>query len=324
MAKIKIDDAVVKDYQSTAIKWQPTLLDLPVRAAQDLTKYMTGVTGLRGKLNLGTVGAKSQFAPFSKTRKTDSQLDIKYRTLETHLGNAIEEFSPVDYAYTTMGYDDAILGEKIKGASTTALILFHIAKARGEGIAQALLTGKYDPDGERAIDLCDGLVTIAEQDIEAGAIAVEEGNLIKLQDAFTMQNAADLLKEEVLFKLNYYLRQQDNVLLCSPDLVDMYNQSYQASHTGLVYNTAYNQPYVEGSANKLTLVGVPEMAGQKHLILTQKSNMYWGTDNKSDESFVDIMRKDHYTLSFAQNLFLGAQFRTIDPRRLAIIELAGE
>ena len=64
------------------------------------------------------------------------------------------------------------------------------------------------------------------------------------------------------------------------------------------------------------------MAGQKHLILTQKDNMLWATDNKSDESFVDIMRTGHYDLSFAANMFLGTQFRTIDPRRLCIIETA--
>ena len=79
--------------------------------------------------------------------------------------------------------------------------------------------------------------------------------------------------------------------------------------------------YIEGSGNKITLVGLPEMEGQKHLILTQTSNMLWATDNKSDESFVDVKRKDHYTLSMAANIFLGTQFHTIDPRRLRIIEL---
>lgn len=325
MSKIQIiDEATLLDYKKTAVKWMPSLLDLPIRQAADVLKFMHGVTGLRGKLNLGSVSATSKFAPFKKNRKSNSEVNIKYRTLETHLGNCVDEFSPVDYAFLPMGYDDPITGEALKNASTTQLVLFHQARARGEGLAQAILTGVYDPDGDEPTDLCDGLITIAKQEIAAGTISVEEKNLFKLKDAFTMENACDLLKEEVLFRLNYYLRRENNVLLCSPDLVDMYNESYKASHQGLAYNKTYNQPFVEGSNNLLTIIGVPELAGQKHLILTQKENMWWGTDNKSAESFVDIMRKDHYTLSSAANIFLGAQFCTIDPRRLAIIELADD
>ena len=308
MAKIKIDESVLEDYKKTAVKWMPTLLDLPIRAANDVLQFMTGISGLRGKMKLGEINADSQFAPFSKTRKTDAAVNIKYREIETFLGNCVEEFAPVDYAFLTMGYTDPIIGEKIKNASTTALVLFHLAKARGQHIAQAVITGKRNAEGTTTVDLCDGLVTIAENEIKAGNISTTAGNLIKLSDKFTMLNACDLLKEEVVFRLNPYLRRE--------------NKSYLSSHSGISYNTAYEQPYVEGSNKKLTLVGIPEMEGQKHLILTQKENMYWATDNKSDESYVDIMRKDHYTLSSASNMFLGTQFRTIDPRRLTIIELA--
>ncbi len=322
MANIKISDDVLEDYQKTAIKWEKALLDLPIRAAMDVLRYMHGITGLRGKQRFGEISADSQFAPFSRTRKQNADVNIKYREIETFLGNVIEPFSPSDYALLTMGYDDPILGEKIKGASTTALVLFHLAKARGQHIAQAVLTGKRNAEGTTTEDLCDGLVTIAEKEIAAGAISESVGNLIKLSDEFTMQNACDLIKEEIVFRLNHFLRRENSVLLCAPELVDMYNESYQTTHSTLNYNTAYNQPFVEGSNNRLTLVGLPEMEGQKHLILTQKDNMLWATDNKSDESFVDIMRTGHYDLSFAANMFLGTQFRTIDPRRLAIIELA--
>lgn len=324
MSQIIIDEATLADYKKTAVKWNPTLMDLPIRAAKDVLGYMHGITGLRGEMQLGEIGADSQFAPFKKTRKGDAKVNIKYRVIKDYLGNAIEEFAPVDYVHLTMGYDDPIVGEAIKGASTTALVLFHIAKARGQHIAQAVLTGVRKDDGDTTQDLCDGLLTIAEKEITAGAISKEEGNYIKLQDAFTFQNACDLLKEEIIFKLNPFMRRENNLLLCDPELVDMYNESYQDTHTGLNYNTAYNQPYVEGSHNKVTILGLPEMAGQKRMILTQKDNMWWATYNKSDEMAVDIMRKDHYTLSFAANMWLGTQFRTIDKRRLTIIDLADE
>ena len=324
MANIKIDAATLEDYIKTSIKWQKTLLDLPIRGAMDVLKFMHGITGLRGKLRYGEITADSQFAPFKKNRMSDADLNIKYREIETFLGNAVEAFAPVDYAFLTMGYEDPVAGEKIKNASTTALVLFHLAKARGQHIAQAVLTGVRNPDGDTSLDLCDGLITIAQKEMAAGTISKEVGNLIKLQDDFTMENTCDLLKEEIVFRLNPFLRKQNNVLLCAPEIVDMYNQSYQATHTGLNYNKTYNQPYVEGSDNKLTLVGLPELTGVKQFIITQKNNLFWATDNKSDESFVDIMRKDHYTLSMAANMFLGTQYHTIDPRRLCIIDLADE
>ncbi len=320
MSKIIIDAATLEDYKKTAVKWNPTLMDLPIRSAMDVLGFMHGLTGLRGEMQLGEIGADSQFAPFKKDRSNTSNVNIKYRVIKNYLGNAVDEFAPVDYAHLTMGYDDPIVGEATKGASTTALVLFHIAKARGQHIAQAVLTGVRNEEGNTTEDLCDGLLTIAGKEITAGTISNEQGNYIKLTEAFTFQNACDLLKEEVIFKLNPFMRRENNLLLCDPELVD--NESYQATHTGLQYNQEYSQPYVEGSHNKVTLVGLPEMAGQKRMILTQKDNMWWATYNKSDEMAVDIMRKDHYTLSFAANMWLGTQIRTIDKRRLTIIDLA--
>lgn len=324
MAKIAISEDVLQDYLKTSVKWNTTLMDLPIRKAQDVLMYMRGITGLRGAMMLPAASAKSQFAPFKKTRKSDADVNIKYRKLETFLGNAVEEFSPVDYAKYAMGYTDAISGEAIKGASTTALVLMMLSKAKGEGLAQCAFTGVYNPEGDTTEDLCDGLLTIAANEIKAGTITAEIGNYIKLQDKITNANACDLLKEEVLFKINPFLRRENNLLLCDPAIADMYNESYLSTHNGLVYNTQYDQPYLEGSGKRITIVGLPEMAGQKRIILTQKENMLWGTDNKSDETGTDIMRKDHYTLSFEQHMWFGMQFHTIDPRRLCIVDLADE
>lgn len=322
MAQIIISESELEDYKKTAVKWGTTLLDLPVRTAMDVLKYMYGVNKLRGKQKLPSVSADSQIAPFKKNRSGSAQVNIAFRELETFLGNSVEEFAPVDYAAYTMGYDDPIAGEAIKGASTTALVLFQLAKARGQHIAEAVLLGVRNPSGDRTIDLCDGLLTIAGKEITAEKISAAAGNYFKLQNQMTFANACDLLKEEVVFRINPFLRAQNNLLLCDPLVADMYNESYLATHQAVSYNDAYNQPYLEGSNRKITIVGLPELAGQKRMILTQKENMWWGTDNANDEMAVDIMRKDHYTLSFATNMWLGAQFRSIDPRCLAIIELA--
>ena len=98
MAKIKIDERVLEDYQKTATQWEKTLLDLPLRAAMDVLKYMYGLTGIRGKKMFGEVSADSQLAPFHKTRKQDADVNIKYREIETFLGNVIESLLSPDRA----------------------------------------------------------------------------------------------------------------------------------------------------------------------------------------------------------------------------------
>lgn len=319
--KIKISEKDFEDYKKTADQWEKVLLDLPIRAAGDVLGLMHGVSGLRGKKRFGAISGNSQFAPFKRNRTSEASINIDYRTLETHPGNVVELFAPVDYAMLAMGYDDPVIGDKIKNASTTLLVLAYLSKARGQHLAQAALTGKRNEDGDTTLDLCDGLLTIAQQEIEAGTISEAKGNLFKVKEAITAINAVDAAKE-IVFHLNPFLRRENSMLLCSTDFADKYNEAYLESHKGLVYNTKYNQPFIEGSGNRITLMPLPELDGTDKFILTQKNNMLWGTDNKSDQSFVDIMRKDHYTLSFASHLWFGVNFHTIDPRRLQIIDLS--
>ncbi len=312
---------LLEEYQQAAVQWEPTLLELPFSAASDVLVLMTGCYGIRGKRNFQSVDASSQFAPFKKDRDSKSEVRIKTRTLETFEGNVIDPFCPNDYAMLVMGYKDKVLGEELKNASTAALVLMMLAKARGAGIAQAVLTGVRNPDGDTCLDLCDGLVTIADKEIKAGNISVADKNLYKLQEKFTNLNACDIAKD-IVFKADPFLRRQNSVLLCSQAFADAYNESFLASHPAVVYNQQYNQPYVEGSNGKVTLVPLAELENSTKFILTDKANMLYGTDNESDASFVDVMRVGHYDLSFASNIWLGAQFNTIDPRRLMIVDLA--
>jgi len=319
--KIKITDAMLEDYKKTCVKWDPVLQQLPIRAAGDVLKYFQLVRGLRGKRRFGAISGNSQFAPFKKNRSSEASVDIDFREIETFHGNVVETFSPVDYIDLPIGYDDPVITEAIKKAGSTLLVLAQLVKARGQHIAQAAITGKRNPEGDTTLDLCDGLLTIAAQEIEAGTISEEKGNLFKVKDAVTNANACDIAKE-ILFSSNAFLRRENNVMLCSTDFADKYNESYLLTHNGITYNTQYDQPYVEGSAKKLTLVGLPELDGTDKAIITQTSNLLAGIYNQGDASAVDIMRSGHYDLSMASDMWLGFQFRTIDPRRLRIIDFA--
>jgi hypothetical protein len=322
-AKIIIDDSLLEDYKKTAVKWSKELLELPIRQANDVLKYMHGIKGLRGEMHLPSISAKAEFGPYNPDRSNSASASINWRTLTTYFGNDVEKFSPNDYAMLTMGYDAPTLGEGIKRAPQTLLILAQIAKARGEALASAVFKGKRNAEGEKTVDLFDGFETIAKREIEAGTISKEIGNLYEITDKLTSLNTCDILKDMV-YSRNSFLRNTQATLLCSQEVADRYNDSYLQTHAATPYNAQFDQTFIEGSGRHFNIVALPELDGSDLMYLTPKDNLLWGTDNDSDQSSVDIMRVDHYRLSFAANIFFGVNFHTVDPRRLTIIKLSGD
>jgi hypothetical protein len=319
--KIIISEEMLDDYRRSAAKWSKELLDIPIRTAQSVLQYMYGITGLRGDLHLPAVNAHAEFGPYDPDRKGAAEVNVDFRTLTTYFGNDVSVFHPNDYAMLTMGYTAPTLGEGQKKAPQTLLVLSQIAKARGEALASAVFYGKRNAKGTKTVDLFDGFVTIAEKEIASGAVSTAKGNLYEISDALTSYNACDILKDMV-YSRNSYLRNTDAFLLCAPEVADRYNDSYLQSHPAVVYNQKFNQPVIEGSNGRYTIVALPELAGSGYAFLSPRENFLWGTDNRSDQSSVDIMREGHYRLSFAANIFFGVQFHTIDPRRLTVIKFA--
>ncbi|MDE6346672.1 MAG: hypothetical protein K2L55_08385 [Muribaculaceae bacterium] len=318
-----ITDEVLQQYKDTCIKWDKVFQQLPVRAANDVLKYFTMVKKLRGKKRVGYINGKSQYAPFKKNRDSQSEVNFDFREIETFHGNVIDPFSPVDFIDLPFVYDDPIIGEAIKKAGITFKVLALLTIARGAGIAQAAFTGKRNAEGDTTEDICDGLLTIADKEVEAGNISAENGNFIKFTDAVTNDNAVDIAKE-IVFTNNPFLQRQNSLMFCSPEFKNKYNEAYLLSHHAINYNKQYNQPYVEGSDDRLTLVALPELAGQNRAIITNKTNLLCGIYNDTDFTSVDVIREGHYDLSFASDIWLGFQFHTIDPRVFRYVEFAGE
>lgn len=319
--KIKISDSVLEDYKKTADKWQSQLLELPIAQAQDVLQYMTGVTGLRGKMYFPAVTAVSEFGPYDPDRVSGAQVNIDYRALETHMGSVIERFHPNEYAMLTMGYQGATKGDDQKRAPQTLLVLSQIAKARGEALAYAVFNGVRNEKGEKTKDLFDGFHTIAAKEMTAGNISTDNKNLYVVQEAPTKVNACDIAKD-IVFKLNPYLRRQKCFMFCSQDFYDAYCESYLTTHPSVQYNTQYNQAVVEGSNGNVTLIPLAELDGTTKFYVTPKSNLLWGTDNKSDQSFNQVDRFEPFRLTFSATIFFGVQFHSIDPRMLMVVDLA--
>lgn len=320
LSQIEISDQWLEDYKKTAIKWRKELLELPIASAQDVLKYMHGISGLRGAMRFPSIESDSQFGPYDPDRVTKALVNIDYRELETHFGSVIEKFHPNDYAMLTMGYTQPTRGDGQKKASATLLILSQLAKARGKHLASAVFNGKRKADGTTTNDLFDGFHTIAEAEIASGNLSAAKGNLYEVTDEITKLNAVDIAKD-IVFGLNPYLRRTPSLLLCSQDFADKYNESYLETHTGLQYNTKYHQPVIEGSNGNVTIIPLAELDGTDKFYLTQKSNLLWGTDNVSDQSTVVVDRFESFRLTFSSTIFFGVQFHTLDQRRMKVIKL---
>lgn len=318
-----ITDEMLQQYKDCCIKYGKVFQTLPVRAADDVLKYFTKINKLRGKMRYGTISGKSQYAPFKKKRDSKSSVGISFREIETFHGNVIDPFSPLDYIDLPFAYDDPIIGEAIKKAGTVFMVLAQWAASRGEGIAQAAFTGVLNEDGDTTEDLCDGILTIADKEVLAGNLSEAKGNYIKITDKVTKANAVDLAKD-IVFSMNPFLRRQDSFMLCSTDFADKYNESYLLTHAGIPYNDKYDQPWVEGSGHKLTLIPLPELDGTNRAVITNRANLLCGMYNDTDLTSVDIIREGHYDLSMASDMWLGFQIHTIDPRRFRYVEFAGE
>ena len=274
-------------YQEAAHKYRPELLMLPIIGIKDTLKFMTARPGIRYKESVAAVNGTAQFGPYKPSRSTDFNLK----------------------------------GDGQMKAPTALHVLRLIALSLSEHLNDAIWKGVRNPEGDTSLDLFDGFDTITQKEITAGKIAAGQGNYKKLTEAITSDNACDIAKE-ILRSLDPRLRAQDLYMYCSQEFADMYNDSYQASHAGLIYNEKYDQLTVEGSNNRLHIVPMYNKADSKFIHICPKVNMLVGYDQMSDAEDVLVKEYEPFILSYIATMFFGVQFESIDKRRLMVVELA--
>lgn len=309
------------DYQQAAIKYRKDLLMLPIIGIQDTLKWMTGRPGIRYKENVATMSGNAQFAPYKPSRSTDFNLNLDFRTLETFMGSVVAKFEPNTAVSTLLGATGATKGDGQMNTPTALSVLALIAKGLSENLNNAIWKGKRNASGDTSMDLFDGFDTITEKDITSGLISAENGNYKKLTDKITTANAVDAAKE-MLFSLDPRLRSQGLYMFCSQDFADKYNEAYLMSHSGIVYNTTYDQTTVEGSNGRLHLVPLYNKADSKFIHICPKSNMLVGYDQMSDTESVLVKEYEPFILSYIATMFFGVQFESIDKTRFKVFELA--
>ncbi|MBE6317834.1 MAG: hypothetical protein E7081_02540 [Bacteroidales bacterium] len=309
-----------EEYKKAAEKWKRELLLMPLFSCQDTLKYMTGMPGVRNALHLGTAESNAQFAPYRSDRKSANTTDVKFRTLRTYFGNACEDFEPNAYITTLLGEGAAFLGDGQAKAPSAKLVLACVAKSLGAHLNDAIFTAKRDGNGNTTHDLFDGFSTIADTEIISENISVANGNLLELDGVIDNSNAVDIAKM-IERKADPHLRRLDKFLFCDPAFADAYNDNYLLTHSGISYNTKFNQAFVEGSNNKTTIVPLDCLAGTDKYFLTPKSNMLYGYDSMSDVEKIVVDRFSPWMLTFAAAMFFGTEFYTVDKRLLQVVKL---
>lgn len=309
-----------EEYEKAAKKWQREFMLMPLFAAKDTLRYMTGMPGVRYKVALPTVEGQAQFAPYRSDRKAADTTHVDFREIETFFGNVRIDFEPNKYIQMLIGESAAFLGDGQAQAPSAKLVIAAVMKSLGHNLNDALFTAKRNAAGDTTKDLFNGWGTILDEEILAGNITSAKGNLLTLTDAITSANAVDVAKE-IERSCHPHLRRLDKFLFCDPAFADKYNDAYLLTHAGISYNTKYNQSFIEGSNNKTTLVPLDCLAGTDKFIVTPKNNMLYGYDNMSDTERLEVKRYQPWVITLAAAMFFGCQFHTIDERFLKVVKI---
>ena len=310
----------LEEYQDAARKYRKDLLMLPIIGIQETLKFMTGRPGIRYKESVAAISGNAQFAPYKPSRRSNFNLDLDFRTLETFFGSVVAQFEPNSAISTLLGAIGDTKGDGQMQTPTANHVLALIAKSLSEALNNAIWDGRRNPEGDTTMDLFDGFDRITTYEKLHGAISEENGNYMKLDEEITSANAVDFAKE-VLWSLDPHLRAQTCYMYCSQDFVDKYNEGYLLTHAGINYNNQYQQTAVEGSNGKLILCPLANKADSTYIHVSPKANMLVGYDQMGDTENVMVKEYEPFILSYIATMFFGVQFESIDKRRLKVVEL---
>ena len=279
--------------------------------------------GITSRERLYRSQVDAELAPFRPNLESDPGYKINSRDIEVHLGSLNMPFVPSEVYGKILGDRAAkLLDGSLQDTVTAKDLLCQLGKSVGEKLVYTVWKGKYNPDGKRTLDLFDGFDTITEKEIASGLISEANKNLIVLSESITAQNACDILKNEVLYKLSTKLRQQKATIFVPQSVADAYNDSYQYLHHNLPYNDKYEKTFLEGSNNKIEIVVAEGKEDSKFLHIAVGDELVVGCDQVSNNERVNVGKYQPDTLTFEMRAAYGAQMATLHYSRFCAVQLA--
>lgn len=290
-------------------KFRKDILLMPVVGLGETRNHMTTRFDVRGKETVGEARSGARIRPYRTAKDATNTTTVTPRTLETMLGDVVEEFDPV--ALYKTAYSEAIGKERTKLEFVRAIAVEMSQQATSE-LHKAVFTGVRNAAGNGTMDLFDGFDTITIAEKVAGNISVPKGNLVAL-GGITVANVGDKLK--AAHKACHDVMKGKKCKMFVPVAVkELYDEWYLANVGPTVYNTKDQQSVLHMTNGLCEIVALPGMIDSTHIFISTKKNMLIGVDQTSDEEKVEINKCDNpKVVQFFMTLFFGVQFESISP-----------
>lgn len=303
-------------------KFRKDILLMPVVGLGETRTHMTTRFDVRGKETVGEARSGARIRPYRTAKDATNTTSISPRTLETMLGDVVEEFDPV--ALYKTAYSENVGKERTKLDFVRAIAVEMARQATSE-LPNAIFTGVRNAAGNGTMDLFDGFDTITKAEKVAGNISVAKGNLVEL-GGITLANVGDKLKEADK-ACHSVLKKAARKMFVPVAVKELYDEWYLANFGPVAYNTKDQQSVLHMTNGLCEIVALPGMEDSTHIFISTKKNMLIGVDQTSDEEKVEINKCDNpKVVQFFMTLFFGVQFESISPEVLmtASFSLVGD
>jgi len=296
----------------------PELIALAVKN-NELFAQMNVIGGVTDKYIMTSLEFEKIFKPYAKAWDPGAGAKLIPRTGYVELGQVELEEEPQAYRKT-------YLGKILKGTDPNQHpferdflegISIRVSNDINDDLAfygDKTLKQNVDPAISKSVKaINDGFFTIIDKEVAAGNISVAKKNLILTGD-INSSNAVAKLKAfyRKACEYNTALRRQTIKLYISNDILDAYNDNYQAVNGSLPYNTEFEKVFLEGSGKRCELAPLSGMGTSKRLMMGPAMNFNILVDQQSDQEKVTIFNPGNpKVIGYYLAAAIGFEFTTL-------------
>ena len=315
-----------EELAKSAHKLRTQLLRLPLLALGPALRYFTIRSGIRYAETSATLDGQFEVAPYDPRRVTDADASVKGRTLYSYFGDVVASFDP-NSVYQSIFGSSITSGDGLKNVPIVQQVLSLMAGKVGKGLALHLFDAVRNEKGTKTVDLFNGADTVAKNEITAGNISTELGNLFEFSDAIDSTNAVDLITAFCRAASDELLECEDGEdskaqlnLYVPRSIVYAYRDDYKATTGSSPIYDKFNQMVVEGFPN-IRFVPFAGKAKSDIIQLTHQGNMLIATDQLSGTETVSVEKHHPFFLLFIMTMFFGFDYASIAPEELLVGKL---
>lgn len=313
MAATDLLIAFAEETARSGHRYRKEILTMPKASVYGAIKDMTYVNGLHGKETTVIMKSDAKLIPYNPSQTKTNTTSFAERTLETFHADVEEEFDP-EQAFGTM-FDEKLTVKKIN-FEITRKICKQIAMTSCDGLNDTMWRGRRNPTGKDNLDICDGYMTIIDDEKKAGNISIAKGNYFQLGN-LTVYNVVDKLKVWWRKQNPKFKKQKMNLWI--PEFIwEMYEDGYAIKFNTQNYNKEFEKTMLHGTRNRVKLCSSEGMEENQYIFITPKMNTRVGGDGGIEEenyqgSSFEVRRGDSpKTCQFYMQTFFGVNFATLD------------